>query len=105
MNKFSFYIALVVVSVASLLSSCDTDAIYPTIKLSQQAVFFSEKGQSVTFSYSGTDIVSVAAYYVPDGWAVNINNSSKKITVVGPTTTEYFNSSLVPETATITATS
>ncbi|MFI3323880.1 MAG: hypothetical protein SNI45_00610 [Rikenellaceae bacterium] len=107
MNKFSFYFTLLT-AVAILVSpSCSSDSVSASITLSQQAIFFSQLGESqvITFTGSNIDTLEVDEDDIPDGWEITIKKSSKKITVYGPTTQEDFDNSLTSSSITFTATS
>ncbi|MFI3286417.1 MAG: hypothetical protein R3Y08_07170 [Rikenellaceae bacterium] len=105
MNRFYSYIILLVVVTATLFSSCEKDELQATIRLSQQAIYFTSINESTQITYSGSNISSLAVEDIPDGWAININRSKKIITVVGPTNISDFEESLTSSTITFVATS
>ncbi len=107
MNKFSYYIIMLIVATATLFSSCEKDEIRATFTLSQSKIFFSELDDVAVIPYTGTNIVSLTydSSDLPDGWRIDISRGRQTITVYGPTTEEDFLASLESETITFTATS
>ncbi len=100
MNKFSSYTFLLVVAMASLFSSCDSDDIYPVFDLAQTKVFFNELNDQVTIPYTGSDIVEVSFDEddIPTGWNLEINRFNQTVIVTGPTTQEDFDETLEEST-------
>ncbi len=107
MNKFSFYVTLLTAATLIVFSSCSDDEVSASITLSQQAVYFSQLGESQVITYTGSNIetLEVDEDDIPDGWEITIKKSSKKITIYGPTTQEDFDNSLTSSTIIFTATS
>ncbi len=106
MNRLSYYVILLCVATATLLSSCSEDEVRSTITLSQQAVYFSAPGESTYITYSGSNISTIDISGVPDSWSLHINHTTKKIMISGPATAEEFEEYLgTTEIITFTATS
>ncbi len=108
MTKFSSYIILMVAAAATIFTSCgDDDDVRATFYLAQSAIYFNSLGESAIITYSGTDIVELSFDEddLPDGWSIDISRGRQEITVIGPTTTDDFDTSLTPTTITFTATS
>ncbi|MFR9502906.1 MAG: hypothetical protein SNH73_00455 [Rikenellaceae bacterium] len=105
MNKFSFYITLFVVAFTTLLASCSSDEVTATLTLSQDSVYFTELGETLTITYTGSNIDQIEVTDVPDGWEITVKKSKKTITIVGPSTQEDFENSLTASTVTFTSTS
>ncbi len=91
MNRLSFFAILLSALTAIFLSSCSSDEVRGSITLSQQAIYFSSPGESAYITYTCSNMETLEVDDVPDGWAINVNRSSKKILVVGPATLQEFN--------------
>ncbi|MFI3317366.1 MAG: hypothetical protein SNF93_07360 [Rikenellaceae bacterium] len=107
MNKFSSYIVLLLIAMATLITSCSEDEVRASLTLSQSSVYFSELGEQTTITYTGSDIVEISFDEddLPSGWEIYVSRGNQTMTIVGPTTEEDFEESLTSTTITFTVTS
>ncbi|MFI3280132.1 MAG: hypothetical protein SNG49_06110 [Rikenellaceae bacterium] len=96
MKKFYSFVSLLLVAVAALFTSCESDEVYATIQLAQTKIYFAELNDYIVIPYTGSDIVELTYDEddLPDGWEIVISRGNMTVTVYGPTTQEDFDESL-----------